>query len=105
MANEDIDIHNPKTNKRTAGFTDEERTSFKKTLENNKLIDTFRHLNPNKVQYSYWSYRFKSREKNKGWRIDYFLVSKSLIKKVKKSEILTDSYGSDHAPVKLSIKL
>lgn len=105
VANEDIDIHNPKTNKRTAGFTNEERTSFKKTLENNKLIDTFRHLNPTKVQYSYWSYRFKSREKNKGWRIDYFLVSNSLIKKVKKSEILTDIYGSDHAPVKLSIKL
>jgi exodeoxyribonuclease III len=107
VANEDIDIHNPKGNKRTAGFTDEERTEFKKYLNNNnlKLIDTYRFINPTKVEYSYWSYRFKSREKNKGWRIDYFLVSEKLKNKVINSEILTDIMGSDHAPIKLKIKI
>ncbi len=105
VANEDIDIHNPKTNKRTAGFTDEERTSFKKTLNDLKLIDTYRFLNKSKEEYSYWSYRFKSREKNKGWRIDYFLVSDKLKKNIIKSNILTEVYGSDHAPIKLIIKI
>lgn len=105
VANEDIDIHNPKGNKRTAGFTNEERESFKKTLTSLKLIDTFRFLNPEKIQYSYWSYRFKSREKNKGWRIDYFLISNNLRKKLKKSEVLHNVLGSDHAPVKLTIKI
>jgi exodeoxyribonuclease-3 len=103
VANEDIDIHDPKGNKRTAGFTDEERDSFKKTLDTLNLIDTFRYMHPNKINYSYWSYRMNSRAKNKGWRIDYFLVSHNLIKKVKKSKILTDMYGSDHAPVKMNI--
>jgi exodeoxyribonuclease III len=105
VANEDIDIHNPKTNKKTAGFTNEERISFKKTLKDVNLVDTYRLLNPDKIEYSYWSYRFKSREKNKGWRIDYFLVSKKIIKKVTKSNILTNIYGSDHAPIKLVIKI
>lgn len=103
VANEDIDIHDPKGNKRTAGFTDEERDSFKKTLETLNLVDTYRYKHPNKIEYSYWSYRMNSRVKNKGWRIDYFLVSHSLIKRVKKSKILTDIYGSDHAPVKMNI--
>lgn len=107
VANEDIDIHNPKGNRRTAGFTDEERTEFKKYLNDSKLklIDTYRFLNPNKVEYSYWSYRFKSRDKNKGWRIDYFLVSEKLKNKIVNSEILTNVMGSDHAPIKLTIKI
>jgi len=104
VANEDIDIHNPKTNKKSAGFTNEERKSFKNILSELKLIDTFRHFNPNKIKYSYWNYRFNSRIKNKGWRIDYFLVSKNLIKKVKVSEILSKILGSDHAPIKIVFK-
>ena len=107
VANEDIDIHNPKGNKRTAGFTNEERFEFKKYLNDTKLklIDTYRFLNPNKIEYSYWSYRFKSREKNKGWRIDYFLVSEKLKSKIQNSEILTNIMGSDHAPIKLTINI
>ena len=105
VANEDIDIHNPKGNKRTAGFTNEERDSFKKHLDELKLIDTYRYMNPTKVEYSYWSYRFNSRKKNNGWRIDYFLVSDSMKNNIKKAKILTDVLGSDHAPVQLSIKI
>lgn len=105
VANEDIDIHSPKTNKRTAGFTDEERDSFKKHLEKLKLIDTYRYKNPDKIEYSYWSYRFGARKKNKGWRIDYFLVSEKLKSKIVKSEILTKVEGSDHAPIMLNIKI
>lgn len=104
VANEDIDIHSPKTNKHTAGFTDKERESFKKHLSKLKLIDTYRYLNPTKVEYSYWSYRFGARKKNKGWRIDYFLVSEKLKSKIVKSEILTNIEGSDHAPILLTIK-
>ena len=104
VANEDIDIHNPKTNKKSAGFTNEERESFKKILTELKLIDTFRHINPNKIKYSWWSYRRNSRDNNKGWRIDYFLVSQSLIKKVKISEILSNVLGSDHAPIKIILQ-
>jgi exodeoxyribonuclease III len=104
-ANEDIDIHNPKGNKYTAGFTDEERASFKKHLKDLKLIDTYRYLYPDEIKYSYWSYRFKSRERNKGWRIDYFLVSNKLKNKIVNSAILTDIEGSDHVPVKLTIKI
>ena len=104
VANEDIDIHSPKTNKRTAGFTNEERESFKKHLFKLKLIDTYRYKNPTKVEYSYWSYRFGARKKNKGWRIDYFLVSEKLKSKIVKSEILTNVEGSDHAPILLTIK-
>ncbi len=103
VANEEIDIHDPKGNKRSAGFTDEERESFKKTLNQLNLIDTFRQKHPEKIDYSYWSYRMNSRAKNKGWRIDYFLVSHNIINKVKKSKILTEIHGSDHAPVKMNI--
>lgn len=105
VANEEIDIHNPKGNKKSAGFTEEERTSFKKLLQENKLVDTYRFINKTKIEYSYWNYKFKSRDKNKGWRIDYFLVSNSLKDNVTKAKILTDVLGSDHAPIKLSIKL
>ena len=104
VAHKEIDLKNPKTNLRTAGYTKEERESFEKLLNETKLIDTYRHLNPDKVEYSYWSYRFNSRKKNVGWRIDYFLINEKYIKNVKKSLILTDIYGSDHAPVKLVIK-
>jgi exodeoxyribonuclease-3 len=103
VANEEIDIKNPKSNRRTAGFTDEERTSFKKLLNELNLIDTYRYKNPDKIEYSYWTYRMNARNKNIGWRIDYFLVSEKIIKKVKKAKILTDIMGSDHAPVKLNI--
>jgi exodeoxyribonuclease-3 len=103
VANEDIDIRNVKSNKRTAGFTDEERDSFKKLLNDVNLIDTYRYKNPDKIEYSYWTYRMNARKKNVGWRIDYFLVSDKILKKVKKAKILTQVLGSDHAPVKLNI--
>lgn len=104
VANEEIDIKNPKTNRRNAGFTDEERNSFKANLLS-FLKDTYRNLYPEKVEYSWWSYRFKAREKNAGWRIDYWLVSPELMDKVIDSKILTDIYGSDHCPVELDIQL
>ena len=103
VARKPIDLKNPKTNLRTAGFTIEERESFEKLLTNTELIDSFRELNPEKIQYSYWSYMRNSREKNIGWRIDYFLVDSKLTKKLKQSEILVDTLGSDHAPIKLQI--
>ena len=104
VANEEIDIKNPKTNRRNAGFTDEERESFKKNLLTS-YKDTYRTLYPEKVEYSWWSYRFKAREKNAGWRIDYWLVSPELMDKVEDSKILTDVYGSDHCPVELDINI
>lgn len=104
VANEEIDIKNPKTNRRNAGFTDEERDSFKANLLP-YLKDTFRTLYPDKVQYSWWSYRFNARKNNAGWRIDYWLVSPELMEKVEDSKILTDIYGSDHCPIELDITL
>ena len=104
VAHKEIDLKNPKTNLKTAGYTIEERESFDKLLKDAELVDTYRFLNPEKVEYSYWSYRFNSRKKNTGWRIDYFLVSEKIIKNVKKSLILTEIMGSDHAPVKLVLK-
>ena len=102
VANEEIDIKNPKTNRRNAGFTDEERDSFKSNLLP-YVKDTFRTLYPQKVQYSWWSYRFNARKNNAGWRIDYWLASESLMERVKDSLILTDIYGSDHCPVELDL--
>ena len=102
VANEEIDIKNPKTNRRNAGFTDEERDSFKSNLLP-YVKDTFRTLYPQKVQYSWWSYRFNARKNNAGWRIDYWLASESLMDHVKDSLILTDIYGSDHCPVELDL--
>ena len=104
VARSEIDLKNPKTNTKTAGFTKEERESFELLLKECELIDTYRHLNPNKEEYSYWSYRFNSRNKNVGWRIDYFLINEKYIKNIKKSEILTNILGSDHAPVKINLK-
>ena len=102
VANEEIDIKNPKTNRRNAGFTDEERDSLKSNLLP-YVKDTFRTLYPQKVQYSWWSYRFNARKNNAGWRIDYWLASESLMDRVKDSLILTDIYGSDHCPVELDL--
>ena len=100
-----IDIKNPKANQHNAGFTSQEREKFQKLLDEVGLVDTFRHLHPDKVEYSWWSYRFNARERNAGWRIDYFLVSEEIKDKVKVSKILTDVYGSDHAPVLVEIDI
>ena len=104
VAHQEIDIANPSGNKRNAGFTDQERASFDKLLEKGDLVDTFRHLHPKVVdKYSFWTYMFNARKKNKGWRIDYFLVTKNILKKVKKSDIITKQEGSDHAPIILEL--
>ena len=105
VAHQEIDIHDPKGNTKNSGFTKEERENFTKFLKENDMIDTYRHLNGDKVEYSFWTYLHNSRSKNKGWRIDYFLVNQQLIDKVKKSEILTQVTGSDHAPVSLSLSI
>ena len=105
VAHQEIDIHDPKGNTKNSGFTKEERESFTKFLKETDMIDTYRHLNGDKVEYSFWTYLHNSRSKNKGWRIDYFLVNQQLIDKVKKSEILTKVTGSDHAPVSLSLSM
>ena len=83
VAHKEIDLKNPKTNLRTAGYTIEERDSFEKLLKEANLVDTYRFLNPEKIEYSYWSYRFNSRKKNAGWRIDYFLINEKHIKNIK----------------------
>ncbi len=102
VAHEEIDIKNPKTNHLSAGFTDEERAKMT-TLLDSGFIDTFRTLHPDEVTYSWWSYRFKSRERNTGWRIDYFLTSERLRDKITQASIHTQVYGSDHCPVGLDI--
>jgi exodeoxyribonuclease III len=101
VAHKEIDIKNPKTNLRSAGFTIEERNSFDIFLKNTELIDIYRYIYPNKIEYTYWTYLRKARDKNIGWRIDYFLINKKLIKKIKNINILTHILGSDHAPIKL----
>ena len=103
VAHEEIDIKNPKTNHLNAGFTDEERGKMT-TLLNNGFIDTFRSLHPDDVTYSWWSYRFHAREKNAGWRIDYFLTSARLRNLITEASIHTEIYGSDHCPVELDLK-
>ena len=104
VAHEEIDLKNPKTNHKSAGFSDEERAKFTELLQNG-FADTYRRLYPDKVEYSWWSYMMKAREKNVGWRIDYFVVSERLLEKVKDSYILTSVMGSDHCPVGLEIDL
>ena len=103
VAHEEIDIKNPKTNRHNAGFTDEERAKMT-TLLNDGFIDTFRTLYPEKITYSWWSYRFHAREKNSGWRIDYFLVSNRMKENIKDAKIHTDIFGSDHCPIELTIE-
>ena len=102
VAHEEIDLKNPKTNRRNAGFTDEEREKFG-TLLDAGFIDTFRHLHPDQATYSWWSYRFRAREKNAGWRIDYFLISERLLDRLAGAGIHTEIMGSDHCPVEVEI--
>lgn len=105
VAHKEIDLKNPKTNRKNAGFTDEERGKMTELLEKG-FIDTFRYFYPDKEgMYSWWSYMFKAREKNAGWRIDYFLVSEALKDKLVGADIHADVMGSDHCPVELSIEL
>ena len=104
VAHKEIDIKNPKTNRRNAGFTDEEREKMTE-LQDAGFIDTFRYFYPDVEQvYSWWSYRFNARKNNAGWRIDYFLASQSMEGRLKDAEILTDILGSDHCPVTLIIE-
>ena len=102
VAHQEIDLKNPKTNRKNAGFTDEERAKMTRFLENG-FVDTFRTLHPDDPTYSWWSYRFKAREKNAGWRIDYFIVSERLLDQVTGASIHNEIFGSDHCPVELDI--
>ena len=102
VAHEEIDIKNPKTNRRNAGFTDEEREKMT-VLLNDGFTDSFRYLHPDEVIYSWWSYRFKAREKNAGWRIDYFLVSDRIKEQITEAKIHTEIMGSDHCPVEVDL--
>ena len=104
VAHEEIDIKNPKSNRRNAGFTDEERQAFTDLLGGG-FRDTFRTLYPGQVTYSWWSYRFQARQKNAGWRIDYFVVSERLMPLVADAKIHTGIMGSDHCPVELLLTL
>ena len=103
VAHEEIDLKNPKTNRMNAGFTDQEREKFT-TLLNSGFIDTFRTLYPEQVTYSWWSYRFQARQKNAGWRIDYFVTSQRLLPQIADAKIHTDILGSDHCPVELLLR-
>ena len=105
VAHQEIDLKNPKSNRGSAGFSDEERESFTKLLDAG-FTDTFRHLNPDATEaYTWWSYMFKAREKNAGWRIDYFLVSNRLADKIKAAPIYREILGSDHCPVGLELDI
>ena len=104
VAHKEIDLKNPKTNRKNAGFTDEERGKFTELLESG-FVDTFRYFYPDMESiYSWWSYRFSARAKNAGWRIDYFVVSDSLKDRLVDAKILTDVMGSDHCPVQLDFE-
>ena len=103
VAHNDIDIKNPASNRHNAGFTDEERGKFNALLDAG-FVDSWRMLNPDTVKYSWWSYRFKARERNAGWRIDYFIVSESMKDRISGAEIHNEIFGSDHCPVELDLK-
>ncbi len=103
VAHNDIDIKNPASNRHNAGFTDEERGKFNALLDAG-FVDSWRMLNPDTVKYSWWSYRFKARERNAGWRIDYFIVSESMKDRITGAEIHNEIFGSDHCPVELDLK-
>ena len=104
VAHQEIDLKNPKSNKRNAGFTDEERGKFQELLDAG-FIDTFRYFHPDQRDiYSWWSYRFKARERNSGWRIDYFVTSQRLAPQLASAKIHTEIFGSDHCPVELVLK-
>ena len=100
---EEIDIKNPKTNRHNAGFTDEERQQFTNLLDSG-FTDSFRFKYPDEVKYSWWSYRFQARQKNAGWRIDYFVISDRLRERLEDAQIHTEIFGSDHCPVELRIR-
>ena len=104
VAHEEIDLKNPKSNRKNAGFTDEERAKMTELLAAG-FTDTYRYLYPDKVEYSWWSYRFSAREKNAGWRIDYFLVSEALKGRIREAVIHTEIFGSDHCPVELVLDI
>lgn len=105
VAHKEIDLKNPKSNRRNPGFTDEERGAFSRLLESG-FVDTFRLLHPDTTDaYSWWSYRFNSRAKNVGWRIDYFLVSERLANRIRAAEILSEITGSDHCPVSIDLEI
>ncbi len=104
VAHEEIDLKNPSSNHRNAGFTDEERGKLTELLESG-FVDTFRYLHPDDVEYSWWSYRFKARERNAGWRIDYFLVSDALKDRITAASIHQEIFGSDHCPVEVNIEI
>lgn len=99
-----IDLKNPQANQRNAGYTQEERAKFQNLLDAG-FVDTFRTLHPDEVKYSWWSYMFKARERNAGWRIDYFLASEDAKDKIVEADILTDIQGSDHCPVLLRLDI
>ena len=104
VAHREIDLKNPKSNRKNAGFTDEEREGFQQLLDAG-FVDTFRHFYPDQTDiYSWWSYRFRAREKNAGWRIDYYVVSNRLADRIEDASILADVFGSDHCPVSLVLK-
>ena len=103
VSHQEIDIKNPKANRRNAGFTDEERGKMTELLDSG-FIDTFRYFYPNEIKYSWWSYLGHARSKGIGWRLDYFIVNKEFIEKIKDSKILDEVEGSDHCPIELEIK-
>ena len=102
-AHREIDLKNPKSNEKRSGFLPIEREYLDRMLDMG-FVDTFRYFHKDEVKYTWWSYRFKAREKNIGWRIDYFMVTENLIKNVKDSRILNDVYGSDHCPIELILE-
>lgn len=104
VAHKEIDIKNPKANERNAGYTIEERNAFTNLLDNG-YTDIYRYLNPDKIKYSWWSYRFNARKNNAGWRIDYFIISNILTENVKDVEICNDIMGSDHCPIEINIEI
>ncbi len=103
VAHEEIDLKNPSSNRQNAGFTDEERAKFSELLQSG-FTDSWRSLHPGEIKYSWWSYRFRARENNAGWRIDYFLVSDSLKDRIVSADIHNEIFGSDHCPVELVMK-
>jgi exodeoxyribonuclease-3 len=102
VAHEEIDLKNPKTNRMNAGFTDQEREKFTTLLESG-FTDSFRYKYPEQITYSWWSYRFQARQKNAGWRIDYFVISNRLRERMDNAKIHTEILGSDHCPVELTL--
>ena len=104
VAFQEIDLKNPTTNRKNAGFTDEARAKMGQ-LQQSGFTDTYRYLHPEEIKYSWWSYRFNARKNNAGWRIDYFLTSESVKDRIAAADILTDVYGSDHCPVTLELDI